>query len=87
MSFFGRKYNGPDALIAGMVDKTVPKDEVLGEAMKLAQELASKDGYTFGQIRQELYRTAIDTFNEAPCSFELDGFRNLLAARAKRSKL
>ncbi len=37
----GTMYNGPEALRVGMVDKVVPDDNVMGEAIRAAEELGS----------------------------------------------
>jgi enoyl-CoA hydratase/carnithine racemase len=80
MCLLGRRFGGEEGVECGMIDKAVELEEVMPEAMKLAQQLGEKDGKTFGLIRYEVYRTAIDMFNEAPLTCELDGFKRLDAA-------
>ena len=56
----GRRYGGPEAQEAGIVDAIYGEDEILVAGMQLASELASKAGPTLQAIRTEMYRGAIE---------------------------
>jgi Delta3-Delta2-enoyl-CoA isomerase len=56
---FGRRYGGPDALTAGIVDAVATEDELLDAAVTTAAALADKDPATLGRIKRGLYATAI----------------------------
>ncbi len=55
----GRRYTGPDAQAAGIVDLALAEDRVLAEAVEYAASLAAKAGPTIATIRADLYRTAL----------------------------
>ncbi len=55
----GRRYTGPDAQAAGIVDLALAEDRVLPEAVEYAGTLAAKAGPTLGTIRADLYRSAL----------------------------
>ena len=55
----GRRYGGPEALTAGLVDSAVSDAEVLTEAIELVRPLAGKDARTLGAIKATMYATAI----------------------------
>ena len=55
----GRRYGGPEALTAGLVDAAVSDAEVLTEAIELVRPLAGKDAETLGAIKATMYATAI----------------------------
>ena len=55
----GRRYTGPDAQAAGLVDSTVAEDRVLPEAIEFAASLAAKAGAALATIRSDMYRPAL----------------------------
>lgn len=57
----GRRYGGPDALAAGIVDEVADEGDVLGRALARAQALAGKDPATLGTIKRRLYADALAT--------------------------
>jgi Delta3-Delta2-enoyl-CoA isomerase len=57
----GRRYGGPDALAAGIVQQVVPEDQVVAQAVKIAANLAAKDRRTLTEHKRLLYGEAIST--------------------------
>ena len=55
----GRRYGGPEALTAGVVQQVAGEDEVLAEAVKIAVGLAGKDRRTLAEHKRLLYGDAI----------------------------
>ena len=55
----GRRYGGPDALAAGIVQQVAAEDDVLAQAVKLAADLAGKDRRTLAEHKRLLYGEAI----------------------------
>jgi Delta3-Delta2-enoyl-CoA isomerase len=55
----GRRYGGPDALAAGIVDQVAAEDQVLPQAVKIATDLAAKDRPTLAEHKRLLYGEAI----------------------------
>ena len=51
----GRRYGGPDACEAGIVDEARPEDEVLPAAVERAGALAGKDRGTVQAIKQTMF--------------------------------
>jgi enoyl-CoA hydratase/carnithine racemase len=51
----GRRYSGPDALAAGIVQRTTEVDAVLAEATAIATERAARAGSTLRAIKRGLY--------------------------------
>jgi enoyl-CoA hydratase/carnithine racemase len=60
----GRRYGGPDALAAGIVQQTVTDIEVLETAIERAEQLAEKDGATLATIKQRMYAPALATLRD-----------------------
>lgn len=56
----GRRYAGPQAVAAGIVDEVAPLDDVRTRAIELANELTAKDGGTLRAIKRGMYSGAID---------------------------
>ncbi len=56
----GRRYGGPEALEAGIVDAVAPLEEVLPTAIAHAASLAGKSGPTLAAIKQGMYGPALD---------------------------
>ncbi len=59
-----RRYGGHEALAAGIVDRAVAEDAVLGTAVDLAQAQASKAGQTLAAIKSRLYATALNLLRD-----------------------
>jgi Delta3-Delta2-enoyl-CoA isomerase len=59
-----RRYGGHDALAAGIIDRAVAEDEVLGTAVELAHAQASKAGQTLGTIKARLYAPALNLLRD-----------------------
>ena len=57
---FARRYTGPTALAAGIVDATAAETELLDAAVAQAGELAGKDPTSFGTIKRMLYASTLD---------------------------
>jgi enoyl-CoA hydratase/carnithine racemase len=55
----GRRYGGPEALAAGIVQQVAGEDEVVAEAVKIAADLAGKDRGTLAEHKRLLYGDAI----------------------------
>lgn len=55
----GRRYGGPDALAAGIVNELASDDEVLPRAIAVAQTLAGKAGPGIAGIRTHLHQQVI----------------------------
>ena len=55
----GRRYGGPEALAADIVQQVATEDEVLAEAVKIAAGLAGKDRRTLAEHKRLLYGDAI----------------------------
>jgi enoyl-CoA hydratase/carnithine racemase len=51
----GRRYGGPEALAAGLVDLAVPDAEVVTQAIDLVRPLAGKDPGTLGAIKATMF--------------------------------
>ncbi|MBG6096918.1 enoyl-CoA hydratase-related protein [Nocardioides luteus] len=55
----GRRFPGPDALAAGIVDGTAPEAELLEQAIARVAPLAGKPAETLGAIKSTMYATAV----------------------------
>jgi enoyl-CoA hydratase/carnithine racemase len=55
----GRRFPGPDALVAGIVDGTAPETELLAEAIARVAPLAGKPAETLGAIKSTMYAAAV----------------------------
>ncbi|MFE6646650.1 enoyl-CoA hydratase-related protein [Nocardioides sp. NPDC057772] len=55
----GRRFPGPDALAAGIVDGTAPDAELLEQAIARVAPLAGKPAETLGKIKSTMYATAV----------------------------
>ncbi|MFI8632323.1 enoyl-CoA hydratase/isomerase family protein [Microbacterium sp. NPDC077663] len=51
----GRRYGGPDALMRGLVDRTVAPEQLLAAAIETAQALGGKDAATLGAIKAMMF--------------------------------
>jgi Delta3-Delta2-enoyl-CoA isomerase len=56
----GRRYSGPEAVHAGIVDRVAPLEQVVPAAIEYAQRLANKDGATLAAIKRQLFGPAIE---------------------------
>lgn len=56
----GRRYSGPDAMAAGICQRTAGVDAVLAEATAIATERAAKAGSTLRAIKRGLYGGVAD---------------------------
>ncbi|MEU4220055.1 enoyl-CoA hydratase-related protein [Actinoplanes sp. NPDC026623] len=54
-----RRYTGPDALAAGIVDRAVDADAVRRTAVEIAESLTGKAGETLGTIKTRMYAPAL----------------------------
>ena len=55
----GRRYGGPEALAAGIVQQVAAEEDVLPAAVKIAADLAGKDRRTLTEHKRLLYGSAI----------------------------
>ena len=55
----GRRYDAPQALADGIVDRVADEDRVLPAAIELAASLAAKAGSALASIRTDMYRPAL----------------------------
>ncbi len=60
----GRRYTGPEAHAAGIVDEVASADEVVPRAIAIAKSLSGKDPATYGAIKATLYRETIASLRE-----------------------
>jgi enoyl-CoA hydratase/carnithine racemase len=61
----GRRYSGPEAVAAGIVDEVAPVDDVRPRAIALASALAEKHADTLRAIKRGMYADAIDLLTGA----------------------
>ena len=61
----GRRYTGPDAAAAGLVDAVSSLDQLPETATGMVSELAGKDRATLGTIKSRLYTDAVDALRNA----------------------
>ncbi len=57
----GGRLGGPEALAAGVVDRTTSEDRVLEESIEIVAPLASKSGQVFGGIKSGMNAAAIES--------------------------
>jgi enoyl-CoA hydratase/carnithine racemase len=60
----GRRYGGPEAAAAGIVDEAVPQAEVLGRAIERATVLAGKDRHSYATLKRNLHGPTIAILEE-----------------------
>jgi enoyl-CoA hydratase/carnithine racemase len=58
-----RRYSGPEALAAGIVDEAVPGEQVLERSIAFAATMATKHPGTLRKIKGRLYAAAIDALS------------------------
>lgn len=56
----GRRYGGPDAVAAGIVDEAVAEGEVVNRAIERAVAVAGKPAHAVTAIKRGLYERAVD---------------------------
>lgn len=61
----GRRYGGPEALGAGIVDAVADEEEVIGKAVERAQALAAKDREVVAAIKREMYGDVVETLRSS----------------------
>jgi enoyl-CoA hydratase/carnithine racemase len=61
----GRRFSGPEALTARLVDLAVPEAEVLPKAIELVRPLAGKNPGTLGAIKATMYASAMAALQQA----------------------
>ena len=72
----GRRYGGPDAVAAGIVDEAVPAGQVLATAAHRAGPLAGKPRATVAAIKHGLYREVVAALHRSePADGGLPGHR------------
>ena len=57
----GRRFTGPDALDAGIVDAVAPLEALPGVAADLVRDLAGKDRGTLASIKRTMFAGVLDT--------------------------
>jgi len=60
----GRRYGGPDAAAAGIVEQAVAEDQVLPAAVARAEALSDKDPATLATIKSRMYEDALKTMRD-----------------------
>jgi enoyl-CoA hydratase/carnithine racemase len=63
---FARRFTGPEALAAAIVDVVAPEDEVIARAVTLAGALAGKDRGTLAAIKRGLYARPLELLGLEP---------------------
>lgn len=66
----GRRYGGPDALAAGIVDATAPEADLPAAAGALVQHLAGKDRATLSTIKSTMFAGAVDALRRTDGSLD-----------------
>jgi enoyl-CoA hydratase/carnithine racemase len=59
-----RRYAGPEAVAAGIVDRAVDEDAVRRTAVELAEAQAGKAGAVLGTIKVRMYASVLDTLRD-----------------------
>ncbi|MEO9328914.1 enoyl-CoA hydratase/isomerase family protein [Gordonia aurantiaca] len=60
----GRRYGGPDALAAGLVDAIADEDAVISTALDRLKPLLDKDENTLATIKKTMFRSTVDALTE-----------------------
>jgi enoyl-CoA hydratase/carnithine racemase len=60
----GRRYGGPEALSAGIVDAVADETAVLSSAIEIARPLAGKAGPTLATIKERMYVEALSALRD-----------------------
>ncbi|MEO5873604.1 MAG: enoyl-CoA hydratase/isomerase family protein [Streptosporangiaceae bacterium] len=56
----GRRYTAPEAIAAGIAQRSAPEEEVLSSAIDWARTFAAKDGRSVARIRRGMYGPVLD---------------------------
>lgn len=58
----GKRYDGPSALTAGLVDSIATPEELFEKGMKMAEKLCQfgTDRKNFKKLKEELYKTTMN---------------------------
>nr|BFE68197.1 hypothetical protein GCM10020092_014980 [Actinoplanes digitatis] len=59
-----RRYTGPEALTAAIVDHAVEQDAVRSTAVEIAESNTGKAGDTLGTIKTRMYATALELLRD-----------------------
>jgi len=73
----GKRFNAEEALAKGIVDDIADESELIDRAIELAEQIGAKDRWTFGKIKEEMYRESIQALSEARITTELESFPRL----------
>ena len=69
--FHGQRFTAEQALEDGIVNEAVEKDQVLQAALALADDIGTKDPWTYKHIREGLYENEIKNLLQAPLVSEM----------------
>lgn len=61
----GKRYSGPDAMDAGIVDSVASDSELLGQAKTLAATISEKKRAIYRTLKQDIYKSAAEALAEA----------------------
>jgi enoyl-CoA hydratase/carnithine racemase len=64
----GRRYGGPDALAAGIVDEVAAEDQVVPRAIERAEALAGKNREVVAAIKSEMYGEVVEKLRSLPAT-------------------
>lgn len=67
----GRRYGGPQALAAGVVDAVAGEDEVLAVAVRRAAELATTASPVLGTIKTRMYASVLAELRDANADLDV----------------
>jgi enoyl-CoA hydratase/carnithine racemase len=83
MILTGRSISAAEAQVAGLVERVVPRTELLDTALQLAEELATKPPVALAAAKYALLR-AIDPQLDDGLAYELDLWARLFGTRGQR---
>ena len=70
--FSGRRFTAEQALEHGIVNAAVEQDQVLQAAIALADDIGTKDPWTYKHIREGLYENEIKNLLQTPLVNEMN---------------
>jgi enoyl-CoA hydratase/carnithine racemase len=79
----GRSVPAPEAFAQGLVDRVVPRSEVLPAAFALAEELATKPPLTLAAVKYAILG-ALDPQIDSGLSYELDLWARLFGTEGQK---
>jgi len=79
----GRSVPAPEALVQGLVDRVVPRSEVLSAAFALAEELATKPPITLAAVKYAILG-AVDPHIDSGLAYELDLWARLFGTEGQK---